>query len=99
MAVTQDPSIPTKHPSFPGIHEEMLKDTVRTLSYKNAIMQNPHLFKDKVVLDVSRSTLGPLQAMLTTLCAGRLWYRYPVHVRCQGRRQARHRYRHVQHSR
>ena len=31
----------------------MLKDTVRTLSYKNAIMQNPHLFKDKVVLDVS----------------------------------------------
>jgi hypothetical protein len=36
-----------------GIHEEMLKDTVRTLSYKNAIMQNPHLFKDKVVLDVS----------------------------------------------
>lgn len=39
----------------------MLKDTVRTLSYKNAIMQNPHLFKDKVVLDVSRSTAGPLK--------------------------------------
>lgn len=35
-----------------GIHEEMLKDTVRTLSYRNAIQQNPHLFKDKVVLDV-----------------------------------------------
>lgn len=37
-----------------GIHEEMLKDTVRTLSYRNAIQQNPHLFKDKIVLDVSR---------------------------------------------
>jgi protein arginine N-methyltransferase 1 len=35
-----------------GIHEEMLKDTVRTLSYRNAIMQNPHLFKGKTVLDV-----------------------------------------------
>ena len=36
-----------------GIHEEMLKDTVRTLSYRNAIMQNGHLFKGKTVLDVS----------------------------------------------
>lgn len=36
-----------------GIHEEMLKDQVRTLSYRNAIIQNKHLFKDKVVLDVS----------------------------------------------
>lgn len=36
-----------------GIHEEMLKDSVRTLSYRNAIMQNPHLFKGKTVLDVS----------------------------------------------
>lgn len=39
-----------------GIHEEMLKDTVRTLSYRNAIMQNGHLFKGKTVLDV-RGTL------------------------------------------
>jgi len=36
-----------------GIHEEMLKDQVRTLSYRNAIMQNPHIFKGKTVLDVS----------------------------------------------
>jgi protein arginine N-methyltransferase 1 len=35
-----------------GIHEEMLKDQVRTLSYRNAIMQNGHLFKGKTVLDV-----------------------------------------------
>jgi hypothetical protein len=31
----------------------MLKDQVRTNSYRNAIMQNSHLFKGKVVLDVS----------------------------------------------
>lgn len=40
-----------------GIHEEMLKDTVRTLSYRNAIMQNGHLFKGKTVLDVSQLSL------------------------------------------
>ncbi|CDK29163.1 unnamed protein product [Kuraishia capsulata CBS 1993] len=39
-----------------GIHEEMLKDTVRTLSYRNAIMKNKDLFKDKVVLDVGCGT-------------------------------------------
>jgi len=39
-----------------GIHEEMLKDTVRTGSYRAAIMNNPHLFKDKTVLDVGCGT-------------------------------------------
>ncbi|GMM27330.1 protein-arginine omega-N methyltransferase [Martiniozyma asiatica (nom. inval.)] len=39
-----------------GIHEEMLKDRVRTLSYRNAIMKNKHLFKDKIVLDVGCGT-------------------------------------------
>lgn len=39
-----------------GIHEEMLKDKVRTLSYRNAIMKNKHLFKDKIVLDVGCGT-------------------------------------------
>ncbi len=39
-----------------GIHEEMLKDSVRTESYRNAIKQNPHLFKGKVVLDVGCGT-------------------------------------------
>ena len=39
-----------------GIHEEMLKDTVRTSSYRSAIVNNPHLFKDKVVLDVGCGT-------------------------------------------
>lgn len=31
-----------------AIHEEMLKDEVRTRTYEMAIMQNKHLFKDKV---------------------------------------------------
>jgi protein arginine N-methyltransferase 1 len=34
----------------------MLKDEVRTLSYRNAICQNKHLFKDKIVLDVGCGT-------------------------------------------
>lgn len=34
----------------------MLKDTVRTGSYRNAIVNNPHLFKDKLVLDVGCGT-------------------------------------------
>lgn len=39
-----------------GIHEEMLKDSVRTGSYRNAIINNPHLFKGKTVLDVGCGT-------------------------------------------
>lgn len=39
-----------------GIHEEMLKDEVRTRSYMNAILQNAHLFEGKVVLDVGCGT-------------------------------------------
>lgn len=39
-----------------GIHEEMLKDSVRTESYMNAIKQNAHIFKNKVVLDVGCGT-------------------------------------------
>ncbi|KAJ6731351.1 PROTEIN ARGININE N-METHYLTRANSFERASE [Salix purpurea] len=39
-----------------GIHEEMLKDAVRTKTYQNVIYQNNFLFKDKVVLDVGAGT-------------------------------------------
>ncbi|XP_021696576.1 protein arginine N-methyltransferase 1-like isoform X2 [Aedes aegypti] len=35
-----------------GSHEETLKDEVRTLTYRNAIYHNKHLFKGKTVLDV-----------------------------------------------
>jgi len=39
-----------------GIHEEMLKDTVRTGAYRNAMYNNEHLFKGKSVLDVGCGT-------------------------------------------
>jgi len=39
-----------------SIHREMLNDSVRTLSYRNAIYHNKHLFKDKIVLDVGCGT-------------------------------------------
>jgi len=39
-----------------GIHEEMLKDEVRMRCYRNSILQNRHLFKDKIVLDVGCGT-------------------------------------------
>jgi len=39
-----------------GIHEEMLKDEVRTLTYRNSMWHNKHLFKNKVVLDVGCGT-------------------------------------------
>ncbi|KAL8439337.1 hypothetical protein Efla_002817 [Eimeria flavescens] len=39
-----------------SIHEEMIKDTVRTGSYQRAIMDNEHLFRGKVVLDVGSGT-------------------------------------------
>ncbi|XP_044048111.1 protein arginine N-methyltransferase 3 isoform X2 [Siniperca chuatsi] len=39
-----------------GIHEEMLKDKVRTESYRNFMYRNPEVFRDKVVLDVGCGT-------------------------------------------
>merc|ERR1712112_570574 len=47
-----------------GIHEEMLKDEVRTLTYRNSMWHNKHLFKDKVVLDVGCGT-----GILSMFCA------------------------------
>lgn len=35
-----------------GIHEEMLKDQVRTGTYRRAILDHAHLFRDKIVLDI-----------------------------------------------
>lgn len=39
-----------------AIHEEMLKDEIRTSTYRKAIEWNPHLFQDKVVMDVGCGT-------------------------------------------
>jgi protein arginine N-methyltransferase 1 len=47
-----------------GIHEEMLKDKHRTLSYMDSVLRNRHLFKDKVVLDIGCGT-----SILSLFCA------------------------------
>ncbi|XP_047950895.1 protein arginine N-methyltransferase 1.1 [Salvia hispanica] len=47
-----------------GIHEEMLKDVIRTKTYQNVIYKNSFLFKDKVVLDVGAGT-----GILSLFCA------------------------------
>jgi type I protein arginine methyltransferase len=39
-----------------AIHEEMIKDKIRTRAYKNAILSNKYLFTDKIVLDVGCGT-------------------------------------------
>jgi len=39
-----------------AIHETMLRDKVRTLAYREAVMANAACFKDKVVLDVGCGT-------------------------------------------
>ena len=41
------------------------KDEIRTKSYRDAIYQNPHLFKDKIVLDVGCGT--SILSMFATL--------------------------------
>jgi len=38
------------------IHEEMLKDTVRTMAYRHAIENNRNDFKDKIVMDIGAGT-------------------------------------------
>lgn len=38
------------------IHEEMLKDRVRTTTYMRAIEENKNDFKDKIVLDIGAGT-------------------------------------------
>lgn len=39
-----------------GIHHEMLTDKIRTESYRDAILNNSHNFKDKIVLDIGCGT-------------------------------------------
>ncbi|TKY50681.1 arginine N-methyltransferase 6 [Spatholobus suberectus] len=47
-----------------GVHEEMIKDRVRTDAYKNAIMHHKKFIKGKVVLDVGCGT-----GILSIFCA------------------------------
>lgn len=65
-----------------GIHEEMLKDEVRTITYRNAMYHNKHLFRGKIILDVGCGTgilcMFAIRAGakhvygVSTLC-GRVW--------------------------
>ncbi|KAK9115498.1 hypothetical protein Sjap_014445 [Stephania japonica] len=50
--------------SHVGIHEEMIKDRVRTETYRAAIMQNQHFIAGKVVVDVGCGT-----GILSIFCA------------------------------
>lgn len=70
-----------------GIHEEMLKDEVRTLTYRNAIYHNKHLFQGKVS-PVPVPQLAPLansfpafSRLCWTLAAA------PASCRCSPRRR------------
>jgi len=64
-----------------GIHEEMLKDEVRTNNYRRAIVENAHLFKGKVCLHADTFQHCYLQLLLG--CFGcRLRYWYSLHVCC-----------------
>jgi len=67
-----------------GIHEEMLKDHVRTRAYQRAILENAHLFRDKIVLDVGCGT------GILSMFAAQVSYKYipcilypPVLIRCK----------------
>lgn len=61
----------------------MLKDSVRTLSYRNAIMQNPQIFKGKTVLDVSPPI--PSTSSAYTRTVGRMWNWYSIDVCLESR--------------
>lgn len=39
-----------------GLHEEALSDEVRTNWFKESILSNKHLFKDKIVMDIGCGT-------------------------------------------
>lgn len=47
MAITNEECYFDSYGHF-GIHEEMLKDNIRTETYKNAFMLNQEFIKDKV---------------------------------------------------
>ena len=65
-----------------GIHEEMLKDEVRTLTYRKAMYHNKHLFKDKIVLDVGCGT-GILSMFAAKAGAKQvIGVRYLFHLLC-----------------
>lgn len=61
-----------------GIHEEMLKDEVRTKAYRDAILNNPHLFRNKIVLDVGCGTA------ILSMFAAKAGAKHVYGVECSG---------------
>ena len=58
-SLQQEPNSPDYYSdsySHLAIHEEMVKDSVRTGSYLAAMVDNQHLFRGRVVLDVGCGT-------------------------------------------
>lgn len=55
-----------------GIHEDMIKDTVRTDTYRRAIQGNSYLFRGKTVLDVGCGT-GILSFFALTAGASKIY--------------------------
>lgn len=56
MNYKEDPDAYFGSYSHFGIHEEMLKDKIRTKTYMNACLQNKEQFQDKIVLDIGCGT-------------------------------------------
>ncbi|XP_055638433.1 uncharacterized protein LOC129776673 [Toxorhynchites rutilus septentrionalis] len=55
VAVEDDQSYFNTYSHF-GIHHDMLSDYVRTASYRDAILDNADIFKDKIVMDLGCGT-------------------------------------------
>ena len=80
MPKPEDENLPVETPqdyyadsyAYHGIHESMLKDRHRTQTYQEAFYRNPHLVKDKVVLDVGCGT--GILSLFAARCGARKVY-------------------------
>ena len=91
---------PPRDPDYYGVFVDAMrhlkKDEVRTKSYQNAIYQNKHLFKDKVVLDVGCGTgILSMYVPITSLLKIEFGLKHSSKVCGQSWRQTCHRSRHV----
>lgn len=81
-AATREPADDShyiKSYSHYGIHEEMLRDTVRTEAYRDSMYKNPDLFKDKVMAAIFLEHNFPfrLDSKLPRFAMG-VWRHFPL---------------------